>query len=212
MREEVQLEGLVRNLGPFTRFLEAASFSHGGLLTSSAIARECGVGRTTVDGYLKILYDLMIASCVPVFSKRARRELVAHGKFYFFDAGVYRALRPKGPLDRPSEIDGAALEGLVFQNISASLDYNGEDGGLYFWRTVSGSEVDFVVYTENRFDAIEVKNAAKVARSDLTPLKAFKADYPEARPMLLYRGDLQYEEDGILIMPVDRFLKSIPVA
>ena len=122
------MEGLVRNLGPFTRFLEAASFSHGGLLTSSDIARDCGVGRTTVDGYLKILYDLMIASCVPVFSKRAKRELVSHGKFYFFDTGVYRALRPKGPLDRPAEIDGAALEGLVFQNLRAELDYQGEEG------------------------------------------------------------------------------------
>lgn len=96
---------------------------------------------------------------------------MSHGKFYFFDAGVYRALRPKGPLDRPAEIDGAALEGLVFQNLRAGLDYRGEEGGLYFWRTVSGSEVDFVVYTQDRFEAIEVKNASKVSRSDLSALK-----------------------------------------
>lgn len=206
LREEIQMEGLVRQLGPFTRFLEAASFSHGGLLTSSEIARDCGVGRTTVDGYLKILYDLMIAFCVPVFSKRAKRELVSHGKFYFFDTGVYRTLRPKGPLDRPSEIDGAALEGLVFQNLRAKLDCQGEDGGLYFWRTVSGKEVDFVVYTENRFEAIEVKNAAKVARSDLSALKSFRTDYPESRQILLYRGELQYEDEGVLIVPIEKWL------
>lgn len=208
LREEIQMEGLVRNLGPFTRFLEAASFSHGGLLTSSDIARDCGVGRTTVDGYLKILYDLMIASCLPVFSKRAKRELVSHGKFYFFDAGVYRALRPKGPLDRPAEIDGAALEGLVFQNLRAGLDYRGEEGGLYFWRTVSGSEVDFVVYTQDRFEAIEVKNASKVSRSDLLALKSFRTDYPESRQYLLYRGELQYEEDGVQIVPVGKWLRD----
>ncbi len=208
LREEIQMEGLVRNLGPFTRFLEAASFSHGSQLNASDIARDCGAGRTTVDGYLKILYDLMIASVLPVFSKRAKRELVSKGKFYFFDAGVYRTLRPKGPLDRPSEIDGAALEGLVFQNLRAMLDSQGVDNGLYFWRTVAGNEVDFVVYAENRFDAIEVKNAAKVTRSDMTSLKSFKSDYPEARLLLLYRGTLQYEEDGVLVMPVERFLRN----
>ncbi len=37
-----------------------------------------------------------------------------HPKFYFFDAGVYRAIRPRGPLDTPDEIDCAALETLVF--------------------------------------------------------------------------------------------------
>ena len=206
LREEIQQEGLVRNLGPFTRFLEAVTFSHGSQLVSSEISRDCGVGRTTVDSYLKILYDLLIAEVLPVFTKRAKRALVSHGKFYFFDTGVYRALRPKGPLDRPSEIDGAALEGLVYQHLRAWLDYKGVRDGLFFWRTVGGLEVDFIVYTPSVFYAIEVKNASRVDRSDFKGLKAFCEDFPEAKPLLLYRGELQYEEDGILVMPVEKFL------
>jgi len=207
LREEIQQEGLVRNLGPFTRFLEAVTFSHGSQLVSSDISRDCGVGRTTVDSYLKILYDLLIAEVLPVFSKRAKRALVSHGKFYFFDVGVYRALRPKGPLDRPSEIDGAALEGLVYQHLRAWLDYAGCRDGLYFWRTVGGLEVDFIVYTPTSFLAIEVKNAARVDRSDFKGLKAFREDFPEARTMMLYRGEMQYEEEGVLVVPVGEFLK-----
>jgi len=206
LREEIQQEGLVRNLGPFTRFLEAVTFSHGSQLVSSEISRECGVGRTTVDSYLKILFDLLIAETLPVFAKRAKRALVAHGKFYFFDTGVFRALRPKGPLDRPSEIDGAALEGLVYQHLRAWLDYAGVRDGLYFWRTVSGLEVDFVVYTPSSFLAIEVKNSDRVDRSDFKGLKAFREDFPEARTILLFRGDMRYEEEGVLVMPVGEFL------
>lgn len=208
LREEIQQEGLVRNLAPFTRFLEAVTFSHGAQLVSSEIARDCGVGRTTVDSYLRILYDLLIAEVLPVFSKRAKRALVSHGKFYFFDTGVYRTLRPKGPLDRPSEIDGAALEGLVYQHLRAWLDYGGNRDGLYFWRTVGGLEVDFIVYTPSSFWAIEVKNATRIDRSDFKGLKAFCADFPEARPMLLYRGEMQYEEEGVLVMPVETFLAT----
>ena len=58
MREEVQAEGLVRRIGCFSRFLEAISFSHGQILSISNIARECEVGRKTVDGYLSVLEDL----------------------------------------------------------------------------------------------------------------------------------------------------------
>lgn len=209
IREEVLQEGLVRSLDPFARFLEAAAFSHGAQLVSSGIARECQVGRTTVDGYLKILEDLLIAARLPVFAKRARRELVAHEKFYFFDSGVFRALRPKGPLDRPSEIDGAALEGLVFQHLRAWNDYSGARSPLGYWRTKAGVEVDFVVYGEKDFAAIEVKNAAVLHPADFTGLKSFREDYPEAETLLLYRGSDRFRRDGIWVVPVEEFLGAL---
>ena len=209
LREEIQQEGLVRTLAPFTRFLEAASFSHGSQLVSSAIARDCGVGRTTVDGYLKILFDLMIASTLPVFSKRAKRAMAVTAKFYFFDTGVFRTLRPKGPLDRPDEIDGAALEGLVFQHLAAYLDYSSRRESLYCWRTAEGKEVDFVIYDENDFVALEVKNAARLDSRDFAGLKAFQSDYPEARAVLLYRGETQYMHGNVLVVPVAKYLSNL---
>ena len=209
LQEEVINEGVIRKLDVFSRFLETASFSHGSVLSASAIAREAGVKRSTVDSYFEILDELLVTSRLPVFTKRARREIVAHSKFYFFDAGVYRTLRPKGPLDRPEEIDGMALEGLVHQHLRAWLDYSGERNALYFWRTRAGLEVDFIVYTPSDFVAIEVKNAAKVRTEYLAGLKAFRQDYPECRTILLYRGRQQTMIDGILAVPVERFLRGL---
>src|SRR5258708_1823779 len=88
LKEEVQLEGLVRRFEGFALFLEAVSFSHGGVLNVSEVARECQVSRKTVEGYLAILGDLLLAFQVPVFTKRAQRNLTAHPKFFWFDAGV----------------------------------------------------------------------------------------------------------------------------
>ena len=209
IREEVQMEGLVRNMGSFARFLEAISFSHAALLSVAEVARECAVSRTTVEGYVSILEDLLIAVRLPVFAKRAKRQLVGHDKFFFFDAGVFRSIRPKGPLDSPAEIDGAALEGLVFQHLRAWNDYSGQHNTLHFWRTRAGTEVDFVVYGENELVAIEVKNSAKIAGTDLQALKAFASDYPESRAVLLYRGQEQFLRDGVLCVPCDRFLKAL---
>ena len=141
--EEVRAEGLTRNIGGFTRFLEAISFSHGGQLNVSSVARECEVERKVVAGYVGILEDLLLTFRLPVFRKRAKRATVTHEKIYLFDAGVFRSLRPKGPLDRPEEIDGQALEGLVAQHLRAWAAYSRHDVDLFYWRTRAGTEVDF---------------------------------------------------------------------
>ena len=207
--QEVRAEGLTRNVGNFARFLEAASFSHGGELNVAAVARECEVPRKAAASYIEILQDLLLAYTLPVFRKRAKRQTTAHHKFYLFDAGVFRALRPKGPLDRPSEIDGQALEGLVAQHLRAWAAYSGDGTELYFWRTRSGVEVDFVVYGERGVQAFEVKNAGKVEAKDLRGLRAFREDYPEAQTALLYRGRDRLRMDGIWCLPVEEFLRRL---
>ncbi len=209
LREEVQTEGLVRNIGNFSRFLEAVSFSHASLLNISNIARECEVERKLVEGYVSILEDLLLGYRLKVFTKRAKRALVAHPKFYLFDAGVYRSLRPKGPLDRPGEIDGHALEGLVGQHLRAWIAYSKNDCSLHFWRTRSGTEVDFVVYGSEGLFAIEVKNTARIHPQDLRSLKAFKQDYPLSRLYLLYRGKDRLLKDDILCLPCSEFFQQL---
>ena len=209
LQEEVQAEALVRNVGAFARFLEAISFSHGSLLNLAEVARECQTGRKTVEGYLEILEDLLLSFRIPVFTRRAKRHLVAHDKFFYFDAGVYRSIRPKGPLDSPEEIEGMALEGLIAQHLRAWASYRPVPAELFYWRTKSGSEVDFVLYGADVFVAIEVKRSRNVHHTDLRALKAFKEDYPEASTCLLYRGQEEVRIGDILCLPCDTFLKKL---
>jgi len=209
VKEEVQMEGLVRNLGGFHRFLEAISFSHASVLNLAAVARECEVERKTVEGFVGILEDMLLAFRVPAFSRRARRKLSVHPKFYLVDAGVFRSLRPRGPLDRPEEIEGAALEGLVVAHLRAWNAYRGERNQLHHWRTRSGVEVDCVLYGEDGLWALEVKNAKKVQAVDLHGLKAFREDYPQCRPLLIYRGKERLEIEAIRIIPCDTFLGGL---
>ncbi len=209
LKEEVQMEGIVRNIGAFSRFLEAISFSHGSTLNVSEVARECQVKRKTVDNYLAVLDDLLLSFRVPVFSRRAKRHLVSHPKFYYFDSGIFRSLRPTGPLDSPQEIDSAGLEGLVAQHLRAWIAYSTQICNLSYWRTKSGVEVDFVLYGQNTFWAIEVKNSAKINSKMLKGLTAFKDDYPEAQALLLYRGNERLSINNILCLPCEEFLQSL---
>ena len=120
VREEVQMEGLVRNLDGFSRFLETVCFSHGQLLNVSTIARDSAVSRKAVEGYLSVIEDLLLSFRLPVFRKRAARATVAHDKFYLFDCGVFQ------------QIAGAALEGLVAQHLRAWLAYRNGGDWLYY--------------------------------------------------------------------------------
>lgn len=205
LREEVQQEGLTRNLGAFTRFLEAASFSQAQLLNIAAVARECAVNRKVVENYFSILEDLLLGVRIPAFTKRATRRLVTHPKFYFFDAGVYRAIRPRGPLDTAEEIDGAAIETAVWQQVRALNDYFRLGYKLFFWRTVTGQEVDLVLYGERGIIALEIKRRNRVTGESLKGLSAFLSDYPMARAFCLYGGDRPRWEGKIRLLPLVNF-------
>ncbi len=85
----------------------------------------------TVEGYFDLLDDLLLSARLPVFTRRAKRPMTTHRKFFFFDAGVYRALRPKGPLDSAEEIDGPAVETLVLYDERGLLAFEVKRSSRY---------------------------------------------------------------------------------
>ncbi|MEW6482804.1 MAG: DUF4143 domain-containing protein [bacterium] len=140
---------------------------------------------------------------MPVFTKRAKRRLVSHPKFYFFDVGVYRTLRPKGPLDMPEEIEGQAMETLLFQELKAINDYLDLGYQIFYWRTANNMEVDFVLYGDKGIKAFEIKRTRKITPSLLRGLKAFLKDYPFAKTYFLYGGERRVYEGDIEVIPIE---------
>ncbi len=210
LQEEVQEEGLTRNLSAFYRFLEAASFSQASVLNITSVARECSVERKVVENYFSILDDLLIAHRVPVFTKKAKRRMAVHPKFYFFDVGVYRILRPMGPLDIPEEAEGSSFETLLFQELNAINSYQNLGYKIYYWRTSNDVEVDFILYGNRGIKAFEVKRTGRISNSMLKGLKAFLKDYPMAKAYFIYGGERYIREGDIEILPINDALKELP--
>ena len=210
LEEEVQQEGFTRNLGAFYRFLESASFSQGSVLNISAVARDSSIERKVVESYFTILEDLLIAYRIPVFAKRAKRRMAAHPKFYFFDVGLYRTLRPKGPLDVPEEIGGHAFETLFLQEIAAINSYFRLGYNIFYWKTSNNIEVDFVLYGDKGIKAFEIKRTGRISSSMMRGLKAFLKDYPQAKAYFIYGGERRLREGNIEILPIKDALKELP--
>lgn len=207
--EEIMQESLIRNLEGFARFLQSASLAQGCVLNMSAVARDCAVKQKTVISYFSILNDLLMSFHLPAFVRRAKRRLVQHPKFYLFDVGVYRILRPRGLLDSEDEIDGAALETLFLQHLYAMNDYYQMGYQISYWRTSDGKEVDFILYGEKGFFAFEIKRASKIHISDLNGLKAFQKDYPEAKCYMIFGGNESEHREGITLLPFTHCLQEL---
>lgn len=210
LEQEIQQEGLTRNLGAFSRFLEAASFSQGAVLNISSLARECSIERKIVENYFTILEDLLIGYRIPVFTKRAKRRLISHPKFYFFDTGLYRTLRPMGPLDMPQDVSGHSLETLFLQELTAINAYLRLGYGIFYWKAANNIEVDFVLYGNKGIKAFEIKRTARVFSQAMRGLKAFSRDYPGAKTYFIYGGDRRMRDGDTEIIPLKDALRELP--
>ncbi|MDE2973486.1 MAG: ATP-binding protein [Gemmatimonadota bacterium] len=110
VEQEVRAEGLARDIGSFSRFLEAAAFSHAAALNVSEVARECETSRSTVAGYLELLEDLLLCFRLPVFTRRAKRRLVAHPRVLLLRLRGLQEPAPSGPV-RPAVRDRRSRAG-----------------------------------------------------------------------------------------------------
>ena len=204
LKEEVQAEALVRNLPGFARFLPVAALFHGEVVNVAGIARDTGAARTTVNGYLEVLEDTLLAFRLPAFEARLRVRERRHPKLYWADPGLPRAMkRQLGPPG--AEERGHLFEGWVASLLRAYRDYRGLFDEWGYWAPGKGSslEVDFVLRRGHDLVALEVRAGRKVFEADLRGLRAI-AELPRVRRRLVVcRGDRrQKTADGIEFLPV----------
>jgi predicted AAA+ superfamily ATPase len=190
LREEIQNEALVRNLPAFARFLPVAALLHGQTLSVASLARDAGVARTTVEDYLSVLEDTLVAIRLPAFEARLRVRERAHPKLFWFDPGVVRALR--GARGAPAaEERGALFEGLVLGLLRLYRSLGSLEGeGLAYWAPSGavGTEVDFVVSRGTEHVAIEVKSAPSARDEHMRGLRAIAPLKGLVRRVLVHAG------------------------
>ena len=214
LKEEIQAEALVRNLPGFARFLPIAALFHAQVLNTAGLARDAGVARTTVAGYLDILADTYLAWLLPAYEGRLRVKERKHPKLYWFDAGVMRATR--GELHPPGERErGALLEGWVGMLLKAYGEPGSslglEHDALYYWAPAEGgTEVDFLIQRGKEFTAIEVKAKETLAARDFNGLRTIADLKGIGRRLVVFLGERAFRtEEGIDVLPVREFFDEL---
>ncbi len=209
LAQEVRAEGLVRNLGAYSRFLSVAALAAGQRTNISGLARDAGVARETTRGYFEVLIDTLIANWLPAYRPRAKVKEVALPKLYWFDTGVLNAAAGAFEQPMPSDWEGVLLEHLVLHELRAYLDYSGTKGSLGYWSVPSGAEVDFIWWRGQKMVAIEVKSSRRFRPELLKGIRSLSAGLPGMKAYLVYRGAEELSVDGVRILPVETFLRRL---
>ena len=209
LREEIQQESLVRNLDSFARFLEVAALMNGQIVNVAGLARDAAVARGTVQSYFSALVDTLIGFWLPAWRRHAKVKEIASSKFYLFDPGVARALagRVREPLERGER--GFLLETWILHELRAAMSVHDTGGQLHYWRTPSGSEVDFVWSRGARAIGVEAKAAAAWRREYGGPLKSLIAAGALQAGYGVYTGTVELKDGPVRVMPVARFLSAL---
>lgn len=211
LKEEIQAEALVRNLPGFARFLPPAALFHAQIVNVSDIAREAGVARTTVGGYLDILEETLLCFRLPAYEARLRVRERKLPKWYWCDPGIVRAMkRASGPL--ALEERGALFEGMVAQLLRAYQDYRGLCDEMYYWAPSgsSATEVDFLLHRGNGWVAVEAKSGSTFSDGWCKGLRAL-APFKGLRRRLIVcpSGRALRTKDGIEILPFRQFADQL---
>ncbi len=211
LKEEIREEALTRNFGNFARFLEIAARQNGQLTNTTAIARDAGVARQTVQGYFDILIDTLIGYWLEPWKLKRTTKQVGHSKFYFFDSGVVRALSGRLPYPATPEESGPLFECFMINEIRAYLHYTELDYPLYFWRSQSGVEVDIFLESSKGFVAIELKNGVRWEKKFNRGMHRLSAEFGKNKVTCFgaFMGGRQLIIDDVTIYPALDFLKHL---
>lgn len=203
LKEEIQAEALVRNLPGFARFLPLAALFHGQTINVMSIARDAGVARTTVMGYMEILEETLLCFRLPAYEPKLRVRERKTPKWYWCDPGLVRAMKRSSGVVIHEE-KGSLFEGMVAQLLRAYKDYRDLCDEITYWAPHSGAktEVDFLLLRGGELIAIEAKSGAAFSETWCKGLRAIAQLKGLKRRIIVYpKGPQLRTEDGIDVLP-----------
>ena len=164
LREEIQIEQLVRKIEPFRMFLDVVGQMNGEIINIAKISKEAGIDPKSGERYFEILSDTLVGFYLPSYSLSVRKTQLQHPKFYMFDVGVARGIRGELSLELEPHTGafGRAFEHFFIQQVKALNDYLEKDFQLSYLRTKDDNEVDLVISRPGKNPLfIEIKSTTK---------------------------------------------------
>jgi uncharacterized protein len=207
LQQEIQFEGLVRNIENFSRFLQIAALCNGKQVNFTSVASDCQITPHLLREYFQILQDTFIGFMLPAFQKTTKRKPVASAKFYLFDLGVANSLLRRGTIEPRTELFGDALEHQVVLEVRAFLSYFNRNEEASYWRSTSKLEVDIVI---GDTIGVEVKAKSLVQDKDAKGLLALNEELHLKRKIIVALESAPRRlKNGIEIIPIEQFLRDL---
>ena len=198
LERDLQVLSAIAALPDFRRLMRATSFRLGQLINQAELGRDVALPQPTVHRYLNLLETSYLLVRVPAYAVNRTKRLIKSPKLYWGDTGVAMHLA------EGVEPTGAHLENIILLDIVAWRDARIDRAEVYYWRTATGEEVDFVIEAGGRVLPIEIKSSSRPRLADATHLRSFRAEYgKKARSgLLLHTGStIEWLTPDVLAAP-----------
>ena len=152
----LSLEG-VRKPVLLEKLLVALALQVGNEVSYSELAQTIGTDNKTVEKYVDLLEKCYIIFRLNGLSRNLRNELKKAKKIYFYDNGIRNAIIQQfAPLDMRNDV-GALWENFFISERIKHNHYMGHYCNIYFWRTKTQQEVDYIEECDGMMTAFEMK-------------------------------------------------------
>jgi uncharacterized protein len=164
----------IKKASVIANLLRLLALQVGNQVSYNELAQNLGIDHKTVASYIDILEQCFVIFRLTSFSRNLRNELKKSQKIYFYDLGVRNALvQAFNPL--PLRLDAGALwENFCIAERLKFNRYNRRYANMYFWRTRTQQEIDYVEEVDSQLAGYEFKwGATKPLRPPQTFLEAY---------------------------------------
>ena len=203
LREEIQIEQIVRKIEPFRMFLDVVGQMNGEIINFAKIAKEAGIDPKSGERYFEILNDTLLGFYLPAFDRSIRKAQLKHPKFYLFDVGVARAVRGELTLDLAPHTGayGRTFEQFIIQQIVALNDYHESGWRLSYLRTKDDNEVDLVIERPGKkLSFVEIKSSNRPEDLNLNAFRSLAKD-AKAEAIVICNANRALDLDGVRAIP-----------
>jgi hypothetical protein len=159
------------------KLLKLLALQLGNEVSYDELAKNLSVDKKTVEKYIGILEKCFIVFRVGALSRNLRNEISKGIKVYFYDLGIRNSLIQNfNKMEIRNDI-GAIWENFCILERLKYLHYNNIGANIYFWRTYSQKEIDYIEERNGKIFAYEVKWGS----GKITNPKEFIEAYPNSQ-------------------------------
>jgi len=194
----------ITNLNLFQKLLYLCAGRTGQQLNLNNLAIECGVDHKTIGAWIGILQASYVIHLLPPFYNNFSKRIIKSPKLYFYDTGLACALQG---IHSPSQLSlhssrVALFENYIINELIKTRFNRGLRSNLFYWRYVSGHEIDVVVDHGSYAAGIELKSGMTVVPDFFKGLTFWQELTQYKKVYIIYGGeDAQKRSSGIEIIP-----------
>ncbi|OGS34501.1 MAG: hypothetical protein A2293_05585 [Elusimicrobia bacterium RIFOXYB2_FULL_49_7] len=182
---DVSDAGDIRNIDDFALAQKILASRAAQILSYSEVARELGISLNTVKRYVTLLGITFQTVTVHPYHGNIGKRYVKSPKLFFSDVGLLKAT-----LGNPALESGNIYENWVFTELMKWKQLQPIEPELFFYRTASGTEIDFILSAGDKLLPIEVKSSRRADYSDGKSIENFMNEEKNAPAgIVIYRGD-----------------------